>query len=94
MYTQCPECLTIYKLAAAELAGGHGSVRCGHCAAVFDALRTLTDQLPPEPITQLEEIPGGGAPPQLSIPALATGVGDAARRIVRSGRAHGRASVA
>jgi predicted Zn finger-like uncharacterized protein len=70
MYAQCPECLTIYKLGAAELAGSHGSVRCGHCAAVFDALRTLTDQLPPEPITELEEIPAGSAPPQLSVPAL------------------------
>jgi predicted Zn finger-like uncharacterized protein len=70
MYAQCPECLTIYKLGAAELAGSHGSVRCGHCAAVFDALRTLTDQLPPEPITELELIPGGGAPPQLTVPAL------------------------
>jgi len=70
MYAQCPECLTIYKLGATELAGSHGSVRCGHCAAVFDALRTLTDQLPPEPITELQEIPSGGAPPQLTIPAL------------------------
>jgi predicted Zn finger-like uncharacterized protein len=70
MYAQCPECLTIYKLGAAELAGSHGSVRCGHCAAVFDALRTLTDQLPPEPVTQLDEIPAGGAPPQLTVPAL------------------------
>ncbi len=70
MYTQCPECLTIYKLGATELAGGHGSVRCGHCAAVFDALRTLTEQLPPEPITQLEDNAGGSAPPQLSVPAL------------------------
>ena len=70
MYTQCPECLTIYKLGAAELAGGHGSVRCGHCAAVFDALRTLTDQLPPEPVTQLEEAAANSAPPQLSVPAL------------------------
>jgi predicted Zn finger-like uncharacterized protein len=70
MYTQCPECLTIYKLGASELAGSHGSVRCGHCAAVFDALRTLTDQLPPEPITQLDEILSEAAPHQLSVPAL------------------------
>lgn len=69
MYTQCPECLTIYKLAATELAEGHGSVRCGHCAAVFDALRTLTDQLPPEPIQRLDDVTGG-PPPQLSVPAL------------------------
>lgn len=70
MYAQCPECLTIYKLGAAELSQGHGSVRCGHCAAVFDALRTLTDQLPPEPINRLDEVPGGGALPQLTVPAL------------------------
>ncbi|MEP6483777.1 MAG: zinc-ribbon and DUF3426 domain-containing protein [Rudaea sp.] len=70
MYTQCPECLTIYKLSAAELAEGHGSVRCGHCAAVFDAMRTLTDQLPPEPVNRLDEISVGGAPPQLAVPAL------------------------
>ena len=42
MYAQCPECLTIYKIGAAVLGQSHGSVRCGHCNAVFDALRTLT----------------------------------------------------
>jgi len=70
MYTQCPECLTIYKLGAAELAESHGSVRCGHCAAVFDALRTLTEQLPPEPVHHLDPRPGSAPPPQLSVPAL------------------------
>ncbi len=70
MYSQCPECLTIYKLGAAELSQGHGSVRCGHCAAVFDALRTLTEQLPPEPVNQLDEIAVGGTLPQLTVPAL------------------------
>jgi predicted Zn finger-like uncharacterized protein len=70
MYTQCPECLTIYKLGAAELAESHASVRCGHCAAVFDALRTLTEQLPPEPVHELEPRSGSAPPPQLSVPAL------------------------
>ena len=70
MYSQCPECLTIYKLGATELSQGHGSVRCGHCAAVFDALRTLTDQLPPEPINHLDEIASDGTLPQLTVPAL------------------------
>ena len=54
MYTQCPECLTVFKLGGAELAATLGSVRCGHCSAIFDALRTLTDQLPPEPIGTLD----------------------------------------
>jgi len=71
MYTQCPECLTVYKVGAATLAEGHGSARCGHCAAVFDMLRSLTDQLPDEPFQQLAGHPGAGAaPPQLSVPAL------------------------
>ena len=70
MYTQCPECLTIYKIAAATLAESHASVRCGHCAAVFDALRTLTEQLPPEPVQHLAVNAGDNIPPQLSVPAL------------------------
>lgn len=71
MYTQCPECLTVYKVGAATLAEGHGSARCGHCAAMFDMLRSLTDQLPDEPFQQLEARTGSAAaPPQLSVPAL------------------------
>ena len=75
MYTQCPECLTIYKIGAALLAQSHGSARCGHCNAVFDALRTLADQLPNEQVQRLEPNDGGGAPPQLTVPALRPAVG-------------------
>ncbi|HEU4664893.1 MAG TPA: DUF3426 domain-containing protein [Dokdonella sp.] len=70
MYTQCPECLTIYRIDGAELAAAHGSVRCGHCAAVFDALRTLSPQLPPEPIERLEVHATQHAPPQLEAPVF------------------------
>ena len=70
MYTQCPECLTIFKLSGADLAATLGSVRCGHCSAIFDALRTLTDQLPPEPIGTLETHPTQVAPPQLGLPVF------------------------
>ncbi|HET8943100.1 MAG TPA: zinc-ribbon and DUF3426 domain-containing protein [Rudaea sp.] len=70
MYTQCPECLTIYKVAVNVLADGRGSVRCGHCAAVFDTLCTLTEHLPPEPVQHLLTHPDGGPLPQLSVPAL------------------------
>lgn len=71
MYTQCPECLTIYKVGASLLSEGHGSARCGHCAAVFDMLRTLTENLPGEPFQELERRSGASdAPPQLSVPAL------------------------
>jgi len=75
MYTQCPECLTIYKIGGAVLAQSHGSVRCGHCTAVFDALRTLVDQLPNEQVQRLEPNAVDGTPPQLSVPALRPAVG-------------------
>lgn len=70
MYTQCPECLTIYKIAADLLAQGRGSARCGHCAATFDVLRSLTDTLPEEPFEELPLAASGDIPPQLSVPAL------------------------
>jgi predicted Zn finger-like uncharacterized protein len=70
MYTQCPECLTIFKLVDEDLAAAHGSVRCGHCTAVFDALRTVTGQLPPEPIEYLVAHAPQGAPPRLELPVF------------------------
>jgi len=78
MYTQCPECLTIFKLSSVELAATLGSVRCGHCSAVFDALRTLTEQLPPEPIGTLEAHPTEIAPPQLGLPVFRPNPGQGA----------------
>ena len=70
MFAQCPECLTVFKLATADIAAAHGSVRCGHCAAVFDALRTLAEQLPPEPIERLDAHAAQSAPPQLDMPVF------------------------
>lgn len=70
MFTQCPECLTVYKLGGEELAAAHGSVRCGHCTAVFDALRTLSDQLPPEPIDHLPTHPTQSSPPSMDTPVF------------------------
>ena len=53
MYTQCPECLSVFSLDARTLAQTHGHVSCGHCGAGFDSIATLTDQLPPEPFVEL-----------------------------------------
>lgn len=53
MYTQCPECLSVFSLDAHTLAQAHGHVVCGHCKAWFDSIATLTDQLPPEPFHEL-----------------------------------------
>ena len=70
MYTQCPECLTVYKIAAEVVGEGHGSARCGHCAATFDVLRSLADALPDESPGQLPLHRIASVPPQLSVPAL------------------------
>lgn len=69
MHTQCPECLTVYTVDADTVRHGRGAVCCGHCGAVFDALPTLTEQLPPEPF---EQLPAEAA--QLQPPTLATPV--------------------
>ena len=53
MYAQCPECLTVFSLNTELLAQARGEVVCGHCETVFDALASLTDQLPPEPFQHL-----------------------------------------
>jgi predicted Zn finger-like uncharacterized protein len=46
MYTQCPDCLSVFSLDAAELAQARGRVACGQCQASFDALARLTERLP------------------------------------------------
>lgn len=70
MFTQCPECLTIYTLAPEELARGRGSVRCAHCGAVFDALRSLTETLPAGRIHRLDQHGMSEELPQLSMPVM------------------------
>lgn len=68
MYTQCPECATVYTADAATVARGHGMVRCSHCDALFDALRTLADHLPPEPFERLDAHTPAAEPPSLGVP--------------------------
>ncbi|HET6804106.1 MAG TPA: zinc-ribbon and DUF3426 domain-containing protein [Frateuria sp.] len=53
MYTQCPDCRTVFSLDAGVLAHARGAVICGNCETLFDALDTLADQLPPEPFRLL-----------------------------------------
>lgn len=68
MYTQCPECATVYNADAATIARGHGMVRCSHCNALFDALHTLADHLPPEPFERLPAHAPDPEPPPLGVP--------------------------
>jgi predicted Zn finger-like uncharacterized protein len=53
MYTQCPDCRTVFSLDASVLAQARGAVICGNCETLFDALDTLAEQLPPEPFRLL-----------------------------------------
>ncbi|OGI49640.1 MAG: hypothetical protein A3E57_03510 [Candidatus Muproteobacteria bacterium RIFCSPHIGHO2_12_FULL_60_33] len=55
MYTQCPACLTTFKVTPAQLEAHGGMVRCGICSAVFHAEQRLL-QVPPKP-KQAEAVP-------------------------------------
>lgn len=67
MYTQCPECLSVFSLGAQALVQAHGYVMCGHCGAGFDSLATLSEQLPPEPFQELPLNEQGLAPPRIEL---------------------------
>lgn len=65
MYSQCPECLTVFSFDAATVAQAHGTVACGKCGATFDCLATLTEELPEETYETLPVHPTSPAPPVL-----------------------------
>lgn len=67
MYTQCPECLTVFSLDVHTLVQAHGYVTCGHCGAGFDSIATLTGQLPPEPFMELAPNEQALQPPQVEL---------------------------
>ncbi len=70
MYTQCLDCLTIYKIVAESLQLSHGQFRCGHCGAVFNALPSLTEKLPEGAVVELPRSDVVPVPAVLSIPAM------------------------
>lgn len=47
MITQCPSCSTLFRVTPEQLQAHQGTVRCGHCMAVFDGSKSLV--VPPEP---------------------------------------------
>ena len=67
MYTQCPECLSVFSLDAQLLAQAHGHLTCGHCHAGFDSIATLTAQLPPEPFVELPVNEPAFEPPRVDL---------------------------
>lgn len=74
MYTQCPECLTIFRVGAATVAQARGRARCGVCRIEFDMLHALADQLPADPGALIEHHPPG-ALPTLEVPLTRTRLG-------------------
>ncbi len=50
MYTQCPQCATVFRINAGQLAQARGQVRCGVCEHGFNALESLSER--PERYTQ------------------------------------------
>lgn len=70
MYTQCPQCLTVYRIQADALSRGRGRFRCGHCGWVFDGLDALVERIPDEPFQQLPCVAASDTPVVLSIPAM------------------------
>ena len=67
MRTRCPRCQTVFRITPEQLRARGGKVRCGHCQAVFNALETLLEELPPapvpEPIIAVPELPRAIEPP-------------------------------
>jgi predicted Zn finger-like uncharacterized protein len=47
LYTQCPDCATVFRVTATVLRAARGQVRCGVCDATFDAIAFLTENVEP-----------------------------------------------
>jgi predicted Zn finger-like uncharacterized protein len=46
MFTQCPECHTVYNVKAKQLRKNRGIFRCKTCSAQFDALQLISETAP------------------------------------------------
>lgn len=60
MVTRCPSCSTTYRVTPQQLQAQHGSVRCGHCATVFDGFKTLAT-IPDEPVSGAKPQPAAAS---------------------------------
>lgn len=68
-YTQCPSCLTLFRVDVRHLRQAGGVVRCGLCSESFNALASLCDRLPEDLPTDGEggaaaSAPAAPAPPE------------------------------
>jgi predicted Zn finger-like uncharacterized protein len=46
MYTQCPDCRSVFEISSEHLGAAGGMVRCGVCDTTFNALRRLSETAP------------------------------------------------
>ena len=82
MYTQCPDCATVFRVTAEALRFAQGDVRCGVCSTTFNALENLSEQAfkaasdadapSPDDSMTVEELPGNenielSAPVELAV---------------------------
>ena len=88
MYTQCPDCATVFRVTAEALRAAQGDVRCGVCSTSFNALENLSEQAfkaapqedspSPDDSMTVEELPGSENI-ELSAPVELVAVSDEAR---------------
>ncbi|MGH8204423.1 MAG: DUF3426 domain-containing protein, partial [Steroidobacteraceae bacterium] len=84
VYTQCPDCATVFRVTAETLRAAQGDVRCGVCSTTFNALENLSERAfkaapetyerAPDDSMTVEELPGGenielSAPVELAVVA-------------------------
>lgn len=84
MYTQCPECRTIFEIDEEALQASLGIVHCGKCAKRFDALRSLSDTLPAEPDATLGD--GDAEPRVLTLTTAVTAAEPGSEPVARRKR--------
>lgn len=65
-YTQCPGCLTLFRVDVRHLRQAGGVVRCGLCGESFNALASLCDELPDDLPLEAEDAGGRAAVPKPS----------------------------
>ena len=72
MYTQCPQCQTLFRITHEQLHAAHGKVRCGQCHSVFNATAQLVAHLPQQdPATPpVEGFPDDNIPDSASVLAV------------------------
>ena len=62
LYTQCPQCHTIFAVTPEQLGARQGLVRCGKCTTVFRGDEYRFDTLP-RPVQASDELPREAQPP-------------------------------